>query len=72
MAELKIGAIISERLHRLPGFRHKHCHSCNEEIFALMSGDKVVTVDTEIELHKCKEERHGRRFSGTGNGNTRV
>lgn len=54
MPSLKLASLIKERIHALPGFRQKHCRECGEEIFAVVSGGKVVTVDLELELHQCK------------------
>ena len=54
MPTLKLASIIKERIHKLPGFRQKHCRACGEEIFAVVSGGKVVTVDMELCLHQCK------------------
>ena len=54
MPTLKLAMLIKDRIHTLPGFRQKHCRSCGEEIFAVVSGGKVVTVDMELCLHQCK------------------
>jgi hypothetical protein len=62
MPTLKLSMIIKERIHALPDFRQKHCRACGEEIFAVVSGGKVVTVDMELCLHQCKggSENHER------------
>ncbi len=54
--EFKIASIVKERIHALPGFRQKHCRACDEEIFAVVSGGKSVTVDMELREHRehCK------------------
>jgi hypothetical protein len=54
MPTLKLASLIKERIHKLPDFRQKHCRACGEEIFAVVSGGKVVTVDMELCLHQCK------------------
>lgn len=54
MPTLKLASIIKERIHKLPGFRQKHCRACGEEICAVVSGGKAVTVDMELEVHQCK------------------